>query len=321
MTKPKAGVIGLGVMGSAMSGNLIAAGFEVVGYDVNPERQSAHVAAGGTAASSPVDVADRVDTLITSLPTTAALEAVVSGADGLIHTTTKNLVVIEMSTFPLDAKLWARDTLAEVGVTTLDCPPSGTGAQARVKDLVIYVSGDERAAERVTAIIDGFSRLHFYTGEYGNGSKFKYIANLLVAIHNVSTAEAILLGKRAGLDVDLMLRVVGGGAGTSKMFEVRGPLMPKAATTTPRCVSTYFTKTSRSFVASRTTSIAPPRCSRQAPSCTRLRRRRDARRKIPRAYWPCWNNSPRTTRTTDSGPGSHRQAHHGEIRPGANMLG
>jgi L-threonate 2-dehydrogenase len=222
---PRVGMIGLGVMGSAMSSNLLAAGFDVVGYDVDPERVGAHVSAGGTTASSPVELTEKVDTIITSLPSTAALEAVISGDDGLVRTTNKDLLILEASTFPLDAKLWARDALAAVGVTVLDTPLSGTGAQARSKDLVVYVSGDEAAAQRVSDVFEGFSRRHFYTGEYGNGSKFKYIANLLVTIHNLSAAEAFLLAKRAGLDVDLMLEVVGEGAGSSRMFEVRGPLM------------------------------------------------------------------------------------------------
>lgn len=225
MPTKRVGVVGLGVMGSAMSKNLIAAGFDVTGYDIAPVRMDEFVAAGGHAADSPRAVAEAVEVLITSLPSTAALEAVVGGADGLVHAAAPNLVVLEMSTFPLDAKFMIRDRLAEVGITVLDTPPSGTGAQARVKDLVIYVSGDEKAAERVSDVLPGFSRAHFYTGEFGNGSKFKYIANLLVTIHNLSTAEALLLGKRAGLDVDMMLKVIGGGAGTSRMFEVRGPLM------------------------------------------------------------------------------------------------
>lgn len=225
MPTKRVGVVGLGVMGSAMSKNLIASGFDVTGYDIAPARMDEFVAAGGHAAASPRAVAEAVEVLITSLPSTAALEAVVAGADGLVHATAPNLIVLEMSTFALDSKFMIRDRLAEVGITVLDTPPSGTGAQARAKDLVIYVSGDEQAAERISDVLPGLSRAHFYTGEYGNGSKFKYIANLLVTIHNLSTAEAMLLGKRAGLDVDMVLKVIGGGAGSSRMFEVRGPLM------------------------------------------------------------------------------------------------
>jgi putative dehydrogenase len=221
----RVGVVGLGVMGSAMSGNLLAAGFTVVGYDVVPARMRAHAEAGGEVADSPSSVAESVDTVVLSLPSVAALEAVVAGDRGLSSTGRKDLVVLETSTLPLDAKFRACDTLAPAGVRVLDCPLSGTGAQARVKDIVVYVSGDESAAMRVTPVLEGLARRHFYTGEFGNGSKLKYIANLLVTIHNLSTAEAFLLAKRAGLDLRLMLEVVGDGAGASRMFQVRGPLM------------------------------------------------------------------------------------------------
>jgi L-threonate 2-dehydrogenase len=218
-------VVGLGVMGSAMSGNLLAAGFTVVGYDVAAARMRAHTEAGGEVADSPSSVAARVDTIVLSLPSVAALEAVVSGDGGLFSIGRTDLVVLETSTLPLDAKFFVRDTLTPAGVRVLDCPLSGTGAQARVKDVTVFVSGDESAATRVTPILEGFTRRHFYTGEFGNGSKLKYIANLLVTIHNLSTAEALLLARRAGLDERLMLEAVGDGAGASRMFQVRGPLM------------------------------------------------------------------------------------------------
>jgi L-threonate 2-dehydrogenase len=221
----RVGVVGLGVMGSAMSGNLITAGFTVVGFDVDPERMAAHARGGGQVADSPASVADTVDTVVLSLPSVAALETVVRGDGGLSGRRRDDLVVLETSTLPLEAKFLARDVLTPLGVEVLDCPLSGTGAQARVKDVIAYVSGEHGAATRVTPVLEGLARRHFYTGEFGNGSKLKYIANLLVTIHNLSTAEAFLLAKRAGLDERLMLEVIGDGAGASRMFQVRGPLM------------------------------------------------------------------------------------------------
>jgi len=221
----RVGVVGLGVMGSAMSGNLHAAGFTVVGFDVDPERMAAHARGGGEVADSAGSVADSVDTLVLSLPSVAALEAVVRGDGGLSRRRHDDLVVLETSTLPLEAKFFARDVLAPLGVEVLDCPLSGTGAQARVKDVIAYVSGEQWAATRVTPVLEGLARRHFYTGAFGNGSKLKYIANLVVTIHNLSTAEAFLLARRAGLDERLMLEVIGDGAGASRMFQVRGPLM------------------------------------------------------------------------------------------------
>jgi hypothetical protein len=107
----------------------------------------------------------------------------------------------------------------------LDCPISGTGAQAAAGDIAIYASGDRRAFNRCQAVLNGFSRSTYYCGEFGVGSKLKFVANLLVTIHNLSTAEAMVVGEKAGLDLDLLYRVIGDGAGSSRMFQVRGPLM------------------------------------------------------------------------------------------------
>ena len=119
----------------------------------------------------------------------------------------------------------ARDTLKRKGITLLDCPLSGTGAQAKTGDLVVFGSGDRAAFSKTTSVLKGFSRAHHYLGEFGNGSKMKYVANLMVAIHNVSAAEAFVLGMKAGLPPKLIYEVQANGAGTSRMFQVRGPMM------------------------------------------------------------------------------------------------
>jgi 3-hydroxyisobutyrate dehydrogenase-like beta-hydroxyacid dehydrogenase len=132
---------------------------------------------------------------------------------------------METSTLPIEEKEKARDTLAKKGVTLLDCPLSGTGAQARAKDLVVYASGDKAAFQKTVPFLKGFSRAHYYLGEFGNGSKMKFVANLMVAIHNVSAAEAFVLGMKSGLDPETIFKVAGDGAGSSRMFQVRGPQM------------------------------------------------------------------------------------------------
>jgi putative dehydrogenase len=217
--KRAVGVVGLGIMGSAMSANLVRAGFAVHGFDVlaGPRKDLQHE--GGSAADSAGDVAAAVELLITSLPSAKALHDVARELPA------KKLVVIETSTLPIDDKLEARDALAKKGVTLLDCPLSGTGAQARKKDLSVYASGDEAAYQKAVPVFEGFARAHYYLGEFGNGSKMKFVANLLVAIHNVSAAEAFVLGMKAGLPPDLIYKVAGDGAGGSRMFEVRGPQM------------------------------------------------------------------------------------------------
>ena len=217
-------VIGLGIMGGAMSENLVRAGHEVVGYDVLASRRARLRKAGGTAARSVGEAVANAPFVITSLPSSAALGDVASqvAAAGV-----KRQVVIETSTLPIAVKEAARDALARRGVTLLDCPLSGTGAQAKVRDLAVYASGPRAAVKRCAPVFAGFARTHFNLGEFGTGSKMKFLANLLVAIHNVSTAEAVVLGMKAGLDPALAVRVLAGGAGGSRMLQVRGPMMAR----------------------------------------------------------------------------------------------
>ena len=223
MRKP-VGMIGLGIMGSAMAANLMRAGFRVVGHDVAAPARAAHARSGGAVAKSAAEVARRTNVIVTSLPSSSALSRVAKELSDEKH---KGLIVVETSTLPIADKEAARTVLARAGVTLLDCPLSGTGAQARVKDLVVYVSGDRGSYGKCISVLKGFSRANYYLGAFGNGSKMKYVANLLVAIHNVAAAEAMVLGMKAGLDPAQVLKVVSDGAGSSRMLQVRGPMMVK----------------------------------------------------------------------------------------------
>ncbi len=112
-----------------------------------------------------------------------------------------------------------------IGIAVLDCPISGTGKQAETADIVLYASGSEEAYEKALPILDTFSKEAFFLGDFGNGTKVKLIANLLVSIHNVASAEAIRLGTENGLDLNKLYQVISSGAGTSKIFELRAPMM------------------------------------------------------------------------------------------------
>jgi 3-hydroxyisobutyrate dehydrogenase-like beta-hydroxyacid dehydrogenase len=107
----------------------------------------------------------------------------------------------------------------------LDCPVSGTGAQAKVKDLVIYASGERNAIRRLRSLFAAFARSTHDLGAFGNGSRMKYVANLLVAINNVASAEAMVLGLKAGLDARTIFDMVRMGAANSRVFELRAPMM------------------------------------------------------------------------------------------------
>ena len=223
--QPRVGMVGLGIMGSAMATHLVAAGLHVTGYDIVQDKVDALARGGGFGATSPAEVAGRSDVVVTSLATADAVRAVVENGDGLTAGAQEGVVVVDTGTMPLAVKERARRRLADVGVPMLDCTLSGTGAQAARRDLVVYASGDREPYERALPVLEAVSRSVRYLGEFGMGSKMKFVANLLVAIHNVAAGEAFVLGRKAGLDPQLLYDVITEGAGTSRMFEVRGPMM------------------------------------------------------------------------------------------------
>jgi len=220
--KGAVGIIGLGIMGGAFARNLAAAGWPVTGFDIDPARCAELSEAGVAIAPDIAALAQSAPTIITSLPTPKALEHV---AREIAAVKGKKLVVAEMSTFALEDKAKAEKVLADAGHVLLDCPVSGTGAQAKLKDLVVYASGERASIAALRPLFADFSRQAHDLGAFGNGSRMKYIANLLVAIHNVAAAEALVLGMKAGLNAQKVFDVISTSAGTSRMFEVRGPMM------------------------------------------------------------------------------------------------
>ena len=216
------GIVGLGIMGGAFAKNLAAAGFHVVGFDIDPAARRAASKAGAELAADAVAVARAAPVIITSLPNPAALHATVAQ---LVAAKLPKRTIIEASTFTLADKLAAEQALTAAGHTALDCPVSGTGAQAKVKDLVIYASGEPRAIAKLKPVFLGIGRAVHDLGAYGNGSRMKYVANLLVAIHNVASAEAMVLGIKSGLDPKQIFELVKAGAGNSRIFELRAPMM------------------------------------------------------------------------------------------------
>ncbi len=216
------GMIGLGIMGSAMSRNLIAAGFSVIGYDVSSRAIDAFKALGGAAVESAAEVGKAANILITSLPSAKALSDVVGELRSLPR---GDRVVAETSTFTLEDKLAAQAKLAEAGISMLDCPLSGSGSQAQTRDVLVYGSGDKADYDRCLPVFEGFSRAPHYLGAFGNGSKMKYVANLMVAVHTVVAGEAFTLARKAGLDPAQMFAVVSDGAAGSRALDVRGEML------------------------------------------------------------------------------------------------
>jgi len=217
--------VGLGIMGGAFARHLAKAGWRVIGYDVSAKARRAVSRAGVELAANVAELAKTAPVIITSLPSPAALRTTVAA---IVAARVPKRVVVEVSTFTLDDKLEAEKALRKAGHVALDCPVSGTGSQAATKDIVIYASGDSASIRKLKPMFATFSRATHDLGAFGDGSRMKYVANLLVAIHNVASAEAMVLGMKAGLDPKRIFDLVTIGAGNSRVFELRAPMMVKS---------------------------------------------------------------------------------------------
>jgi len=216
------GIVGLGIMGGAIARNLIDREWRVIGFDIDAARRSELALAGVTIAEDVGQLAGEVPIIMTSLPDPVAVEDV---AQAIASSRQTRRIVIELSTLSIADKVRFEAVLKKAGHIALDCPLSGTGAQAKIRDLVVYASGDSNAIAQCMNLFSDFAKQSADLGTFGNGSRMKFIANHLVAIHNVATAEAMILAQRAGLDPKIVVDVVGAGAGGSRMFQMRAPMM------------------------------------------------------------------------------------------------
>jgi 3-hydroxyisobutyrate dehydrogenase/glyoxylate/succinic semialdehyde reductase len=216
------GIVGLGIMGGAIARNLVDRGWHVIGFDIDAARRDELAQAGVKIAGNAVQVARDAPIVMTSLPSPAAVDQV---AREIANSGHSRRIVVELSTLSLADKIRFEATLTRAGHIALDCPLSGTGAQAKKRDLVVYASGDSEAIAQCGGLFSDFAKQSADLGRFGNGSRMKFIANHLVAINNVAAAEAMILAQRAGLDPRMVVDMVGPGAGGSRMFQLRAPMM------------------------------------------------------------------------------------------------
>ena len=220
------GIVGLGLLGSAVAGRLRAAGRDVLGHDIVADRQRALEAIGGRVTSSPAAVAEAADPICLVLPSLAAVEEVVLGPRGLA-VTARGRTIVQMSTIsPALTERLARECAGH-GVDFLDCPISGTSGMVARGDGIIFVGGDRAVYERWRPMLETILPRAVHVGVAGQAMVLKLVANLLVALHSAAAAEALAMVERAGLDVPQALELLGSSAATSRMLEVRGPLIAK----------------------------------------------------------------------------------------------
>ncbi len=227
MASGSVGIVGLGLLGHAVAARLIGHGYRVVGHDVVRERADALKALGGEPAASVAAVAAGSEIVCTLLPSLAAVESVILGADGIVATASPGATVVQMSTIsPTLTERLAREVTAR-GLGFLDCPVSGTSGMVERGNGVIFVGGERALFDRWQAVLGAVLPRPVYVGRAGQAMTLKLVANLLVALHSAAAAEALTMARRAGLDLGLVLDVLGAGAATSRMLEVRGPLIAK----------------------------------------------------------------------------------------------
>ena len=219
----KIGLIGLGIIGSSILRNIHDSEFSPIGFDIDQKIIDTLNHEGLNTSSSLKEIIDQSSIIITSLPNNKALDETVNLI--IQQDNRKVELLIETSTLSLECKIKNQERLNAINVDILDCPISGTGRQAENKDIVMYASGLKESYEMALPVLETFSRESFFLGDFGNATKVKLIANLLVSNHNVASAEAIRLGEKSGLDLNELYKVISSGAATSKIFELRAPMM------------------------------------------------------------------------------------------------
>ncbi|MGQ9559143.1 MAG: 2-hydroxy-3-oxopropionate reductase [Candidatus Oleimicrobiaceae bacterium] len=225
MSSPRIGFIGLGIMGKPMATNLVRAGFEVTVYNRSKPAVELLVSRGAAAAPSPRAVAERSDVVITMVTDSPDVEQVILGPGGVCEGVRPGMVVIDMSTISPTVTKAIAAALKERGVAMLDAPVSGGDTGARAGTLAIMVGGDKEVFERCLPIFQAMGKSIVHVGANGMGQMTKLCNQVLVAVNNLATCEALLLASKAGLDPQVMIDAVKNGAAGSWQLVNLGPKM------------------------------------------------------------------------------------------------
>jgi 2-hydroxy-3-oxopropionate reductase len=216
------GFIGLGIMGLPMAGNLLKAGYAVVGYDLVQERLSRLVAQGASSGTSPKNVAERADIVITMLPDSPDVEKVLLGEDGILAGAKAGALLVDMSTIsPVVAVRIAKEAQGR-GCAMIDAPVSGGETGAINSTLSIMVGGPAEVFERAQPVLNVLGKC-VLCGASGAGQTVKACNQVQVALNLIGMAEALVLGEKAGVDPAVVLAVLSGGYAQTRVMDVRGP--------------------------------------------------------------------------------------------------
>lgn len=215
------GFVGVGNMGSRMTETLLASGYDVVVFDIDSERVNAMVDAGASAADTAKAVAERVDVLLSSLPTKAAFEDVYLGDAGILAGASAGHLLIDVSTMPPATTEAIATAAGEDGVTLIDAPVIGTPLVAERAELTFMVGGPTAAYDRAEPILSSLGETLWHVGDVGDGHRAKLINNTVMHGNVVIAAEALALAEAAGIDQQLMFRVINAGLGGSEIMRTK----------------------------------------------------------------------------------------------------
>src|ERR671920_243547 len=216
------GFIGLGIMGRPMAKNLMEAGYELVIHNRSPEKAEELAKEGNaTAAGSPVQVAQACDIVITMLPDSPDVEAVVAGEDGVLEGIRDGALLVDMSTISPVVTRELSEKVREKGASMLDAPVSGGDVGAIEGALSIMVGGSEEDFERARPLFDVMGKVATHVGPIGAGQVVKACNQIVVALTIEAISEALVLGSKGGVAPEKILDVLGGGLAGNKVMEVK----------------------------------------------------------------------------------------------------
>jgi 2-hydroxy-3-oxopropionate reductase len=219
------GFIGLGLMGEPMAKNLVAVGYELTVYDINPQPVKRLVDLGARKASSPKEVAENSDIILTMLPNGPEVKEVVLGKKGVIEGVRRGQILIDMSSIaPLVSQEVAK-SLADKGVSTLDAPVSGGVEKAKSGTLAFMVGGEESTFEKCKKILDVMGGSVTLVGDVGAGQTTKLVNQMIVAVNIAVVAEALTFGKTAGVEPEKIFNAIRSGLAGSQCLEDKAPRM------------------------------------------------------------------------------------------------
>lgn len=208
-SRSRLGFIGLGAMGSRMAGRLLASGYDLTVFNRSRERMRPLEQLGAKAAETPAEVAASAGVILVSVADDAAAENVITGAHGALEEARAGAILINLSTVSPALSRRLSEAAFLKGVSVLDAPVSGSTPQAEQGQLVLFVGGERAAYEQCRTIFAVLGRESFYIGPAGSGSTTKLCVNALLGLGVQALAEAVALGRKAGLDRDRLLDVLG----------------------------------------------------------------------------------------------------------------